>query len=398
MSTSQYTFHPFHTIGAASVFLWDPSAGGGGAWRPLGKVADAAVLITTEQAGKNLTLKGLTQPIARRNRAKRYSLTFRLLEDAGPLTLDLLFSDGAAQAPEAGGLVRVSETLRLYGGDYTELGHPYGIRSTPPEGVSGLSGSAGGSGGTVPPGSYYYWVAPLYVTEQAGLVPGAPVRSNQVTVTTGEKVTLTFTPPQGTPPAGYWVLYGTTTSLSGAMLLPGTFAGSPALVSSHAGASAPGATVFVEPLSVSSYDGQTLYDSGDDYLAEVEKGLVKRVDGGAVADGEAVVVTYVYERPASVVTSLGDAVDLERHRMVKLLQLAPADRGELTDLDPASWRETGVEFVFYKVNVALNDSRWPFSEDDFSEGASITWDCLFDGAQAKVGTVRSTYGVLAEYV
>jgi hypothetical protein len=56
-----------------------------------------------------------------------------------------------------------------------------------------------------------------------------------------------------------------------------------------------------------------------------------------------------------------------------------------------------VEFLFYKVNISLNDSRWPFSEDDFSEGASVTWDCLFDGSEAKVGLVRSTYGVLANY-
>ena len=102
-------------------------------------------------------------------------------------------------------------------------------------------------------------------------------------------------------------------------------------------------------------------------------------------------MVYAYWRPASVLTPLGDAVDLERYRQIRLLQLAPDDP------DPALWRETGVEFTFFKVNVALNDSRWPFSENDFSEGASVTWDCLFDSEQAKVGTARSTYGVLAEY-
>ena len=151
MATSQYTYHPYHTIGAATVLLWDAAAGGSGAWRPLGKVADAAVLITTEQVGKDLTLKGLTQPIARRNRAKRYSVTFRLLEDANPLTLDLLCSDGAAQSLDPQDLRTQREVLRLYGNDWRELAHPYGLRQELPAGVSDPGAAASGTGGSIPP-------------------------------------------------------------------------------------------------------------------------------------------------------------------------------------------------------------------------------------------------------
>ncbi len=47
--------------------------------------------------------------------------------------------------------------------------------------------------------------------------------------------------------------------------------------------------------------------------------------------------------------------------------------------------------------MALGDLRLAFGEEDFSEGFSVTWDCMFDPGTGRVGTVRSTYGVLAQY-
>jgi len=388
MATSQYTYHPYHTIGAASVLLWDPAAGGAGAWRPLGKVADAAVLITTEQVGKDLTLKGLTQPIARRNRAKRYSLTFRLLEDANPLTLDLLFADGASQAASPPQLVAVSEVTRLFSTDWRELAHPYGLRAELPGGVTDPGASSGSSGGSIPPGTYYYWIVP-YTTCGGVIFEGEAVATGQLLVVEGEKVTITFTPPASYTPEGYRVYFSNNDSLIEANLA-GAGNGSPIVLSEHAGSPAysPQSTPLVE---VWDYAGAVQYVLDTDYALDARKGLIKRLAGGSIPEGGQVVVTYAYQRPASVLTDLGDPVALERYRRVKLLQLAPDDP------DPEQWLETGVEFTMFKVNVSLNDSRWPFSEDEFSEGASVTWDCLFDGDEGQVGTVRSTYGVLAAY-
>lgn len=392
MATSQYTYHPYHTIGAATVQLWDPEAGGatvGGAWRPVGKVADAAVIISTEQAGKDLTVKGLTQPIARRNRAKRYSLSFRLLEDANPLSLDLLGGEGAAQQSDGLELVYTSEVLRLTGTDWREVGHPYGIAAEPPEGVSEASADSGGTGGAIPPGTYFYWVAPYLEGGGNDTFEGVATSAGSTEVAAGEKVTVTFTPPASWSPDGYRVFYNTVDSLAGASMA-GSGAQSPIVIDGHSGAisyTPPAGPLII----VRAYDGAVVFESSSDYLLEVEKGLVKRSAGGMIADGARVVVCYAYWRPPSVNTTLGDPVALERYRRVRLLQLAPDDP------DPANWRETGVEFTFFKVNVCINDSRWPFTEDDFSEGASVNWDCLYDGEEAKVGTVRSIYGILAEY-
>lgn len=392
MATSQYTYHPYHTIGAATVQLWDPNAGGAevsGAWRPLGKVADAAVIISTEQASKDLTIKGLTQPLARRNRAKRYSLSFRLIEDANPLTLDLLGSEGAAQSQDHLELVFTSEVLRLFDYEWREVGHPYGIAAVPPEGVSGAMATSGGTGGAIPPGTYFFWVVPFLEGSGNTTFEGLSCNAGSTQVNAGEKVTVTFTPPGSWNPDGYRVYYNTTDSIEGSSLA-GTGSGSPIEIGGFSGSltytSQDGPLVIVR-----DYDGTAEYAADGDFRLDVEKGLLKRATGGSIADGEAVVVSYAYWRPPSVNTPLGDPVDLERYRRVRLLQLAPDDP------DPAAWRETGVEFTFFKVNVSLNDSRWPFGENDFSEGASVTWDCLFDGAEAKVGVVRSTYGVLAAY-
>ena len=276
MATSQYTYQPYHTIGAAVLLLWDDLAGGGsGGWQSIGKVADAALNVATEQVAKEIITKGLSQPIAQRNRSKRYSLSFRLLENANPQVLGLLLADGAAQVSGAELSVATSEVLRLYATDYSELSHPYGLVSAAP-----------------------------------------PV--------------------------------------------------------------------------VKSYDAVTTYLLDTDYETVLDKGLLTRKAGGAIPAGAKLYVSYTYTQPTNVLTSIGDSVALEQYRKVKLLQL------EAEGSDPASWKEAGLEFEFYRVNINGADSAIPFSEDDFSEGASVSWDCLYDSANAAVGTVRSSYGVLAQ--
>jgi hypothetical protein len=151
-------------------------------------------------------------------------------------------------------------------------------------------------------------------------------------------------------------------------------------------------------LRLFSHDGETEYESGVDFIADIPKGLVKRISGGSIPSGGRVVAVYTYARPASVLTSLGDPVTLERYRRVKLLQLAPEDgNGNAGDLDPATWRETGVEWELHRVSVGSANSEFAFTPDDFSPGSPVVWDCLYDGAYARVGVVRSTFGVLAEY-
>ncbi len=277
MATSQYTYQPYHTIGAALLLVWDELAGGGsGGWQSVGKVADAALNVATEQVAKEIITKGLSQPIAQRNRSKRYSLSFRLLENANPHVLGLLLSDGAAQSVNSEIAVVEHAVLRLYSADYTELSHPYGLVSaTPPE--------------------------------------------------------------------------------------------------------------------VQSYDGLTTYVVDIDYETDLEKGLIKRKTGGSIPDGAKLYVEYTYTQSANVVTSIGDSVDLERYKKVKLLQL------EADGADPSKWKEAGLEFEFHRVNINGADTTILFSEDDFSEGASASWDCLYSSAEAGVGTVRSSYGVLAEF-
>lgn len=398
MSTSQYTYSPFHTIGAASVLLWDAAAcGGSGAWAHLARVADAAVLATTEHVGKQLVVKGLAQPIARRNRSKRYSLSFRLLEDANPAALDLLFGEGAVQSKSAAADISVSETLRLYGEDYTELAHPYGILDGGLPPVTNLSAIAGGTGGAILPGNYYYWVVPFVMDGEVERF-GQPTRSAQVGVATGQVVTISFTAPSGYQPDGYKIAYTLGSTLLNPLLL---VAPSPqeteVVVTTHQGAIPIEFQFDGGMIVVKSYNGQATFTEVNDYAIDVLRGLLKRVAGGAIGDGERVVVSYSYRRPPSVSTPLGDGVELERYRKVKLTQLSADDANARGDLSPATWRETGVEFEFGKVNVALGDVRLPFTEDDFSEGASVSWDCMYDPSEGRVGSVRSTYGVLAQY-
>ena len=91
----------------------------------------------------------------------------------------------------------------------------------------------------------------------------------------------------------------------------------------------------------------------------------------------------------------------ERYRRIRLVQLAPQDpqKSGLSggDLDTLTWRETGGAFDFYRVSITPGETRWPFADNDFGEGASLLWDCMYDGASSAVGTVRSSFGVLAQW-
>lgn len=398
MSTSQYTYSPFHTIGAASLLVWDTPANGGlGAWSRLARVADAAVLTTTEQVGQQLVVKGLSQPIARRNKSQRYSLSFRLLENANPAALELLLGGGAVQVRQAAQDIALSECLRLYATDYTELAHPYGVLDGGLPPVTGFSASAAGAGGNIPAGSYYYWAVP-YVLDNGVERLGQPARAEQVAVADGQTVHLAWTAPAGYQPDGYKLAYTMTgTLLSPLLVLSVGGQAMAADVLTHQGALPLELDFDASTLAVTSYDGQTTYVAGIDYLADALRGLLKRTPTGAIADGERVVASYSYRRPPCVDTPLGDNVELERYRRVKLVQLAPDDAAARGDLSPATWRETGIEFEFTRVNAALGDLRLAFSEEDFSEGFSVTWDCMFDPSTGRVGTVRSTYSVLGEY-
>ena len=396
MSSSPYNHHPFHTIGAATLLLWDPGAGSDGAWRRLSKVADCSLLMSTEQASKDITVKGLTQPIARRNRAKRYSISFRLLENAGPEAHDLIFGEATEQSGEAEGVVVAAEVLRLYGSDYTELAHPYGLLQQVPGPPGAPAASAGSTGGSIPPNTYYYWIEPVLEYGGDPVFTGEPGGTGPVTVSSGQTVTITFTPPVDYVPDGYRIFFNTADNLATAQVALANAQSSPVVLTAHQGGGS--FSEQQEPLvEVYSYDGATQYVLDTDFSVHGGKGLVKRLPGGAIAAGQRVLVLYAYERPSSIVTTLGCPVQLERYRRVRLLQLAPEPDEGAQDMNPDNWRETGIEFEFFKVNVAINDSSFPFSEDEFSEGCSLTWDCLFDGTEAKVGTVRSTYGVLAEY-
>lgn len=278
---NQYTYHPYHNIGAADVLIWDSAAlDGGGAWARVGRSADAALLMSGETLSKDLAVRGVSQPIAQRLRSRRYALSLRLLESAGPDALALLFGGGAAQSASAAGTASASEVLRLNGGEYSQLVHPYGVASSP-----------------------------------------APV--------------------------------------------------------------------------VKSYDAATTYVSNTDYELDLPQGLLRRKAGGGIPDGARVCISYSYARPAGVATPLGADSAIERYRKVKLLQLAPDPL--VSTEDPASWRESGVEFELYRVSISATDTRFGFSEQGFGEGLPLVWDCLLDPTTAKVGEVRSTYGVLAQW-
>ena len=132
MTAADYTYHPFHTIGGARLSILDPLADdGNGAWQPLGRVADAQFNVEAEKLDRLGSRRGMLQPVAQFCRSQRYSLSFRLLEQASPLALGLLAGPGAAQSSVAAGVEQYSEVLRLHGTAWHELLRPWALESSP---------------------------------------------------------------------------------------------------------------------------------------------------------------------------------------------------------------------------------------------------------------------------
>lgn len=141
MTSANYSYHPFHTIGGARLSLHDPLAdNGNGAWQPLGRVADAEFSVESEKLDRLGSQRGTLQPVAQFNRSLRYSLSFRLLEQASPLALGLLAGPGAATSNAAAGVEQYSEVLRLHGNDWTELLRPWALESSPAVAVRSYDG------------------------------------------------------------------------------------------------------------------------------------------------------------------------------------------------------------------------------------------------------------------
>ncbi len=141
MTASNYSYHPFHTIGGARLSIHDPLAdNGNGAWQPLGRVADAEFSVESEKLDRLGSQRGTLQPVAQFCRALRYSLSFRLLEQASPLALGLLAGPGAVQASSPAGVEQYSEVLRLHATDWTELLRPWALEASPPPVVRSYDG------------------------------------------------------------------------------------------------------------------------------------------------------------------------------------------------------------------------------------------------------------------
>lgn len=401
MTTATYSYHPFHSIGAAKVLLWDSAAGGGlGAWHSLGRVADCAVLVSGEAAEKSIAVRGVSQPISKRPRSRRYSLSCRLLELSGPEAQALLFGEGAAQGKKAADITVQGESLRLFGQQQHELAHPYGLLSDAPPPVTSPAASAGGSGGTIAASSYHYWIVPFLSYGGAVQFTGQAAYAGSVNVSSGQQVTLTFTAPASYTPSGYRIYFATSNNISVSRLTLETSSGSPIVLSSHT-AGALYAAPLVPPFKLLSNDGLSTYSGSSDYSLDIQRGLLARASASTVPAGSSVVALYPHYNSAQVSTPVGRHIAPERYRKLRLVQLAPQDQAQqglgAGDLDPASWRETGVEFEFYRVAITPGETRWPFAESDFGEGASLLWDCMHDGESGAVGIVRSSFGVLAQW-
>jgi hypothetical protein len=391
MSGGQYTYAPFHTIGPAAVYIYDSQAGAGaGAWSPLGRVADAAVVVTADHATKRASIYGLTQAIERRRRATQVSLSFRMLENANPITLSILFG---MSEPSYSSLYIDIKSCLAYIIELCNIDISCSALKLLRQ-CDSLAITTAGANASIPAGEYYYYVLPFYNAPGGNRIYGSPVRIGPVVIQAGQHVYLDFLPPTDWIPDGYLALYATNAAGTDILQLPISASHPPLHIDSHAGATPWTAPSPAENIIVQNYSATKRYFLGVDYSIDLQRGTLKRLEGSTIPLGSRLLITYPRAVLPSVALGIGGLADPEPYRKVKLVQLTPR---RIQDSSGSHWEESGLEFIFNRVSISSAESRLPFTEDDYCEGAIVTWECLFDPESGAAGTARTAFNILENW-
>lgn len=384
MSSSQFTYHNYQTVGPAAMLFWDPVKS---AYRRVCKISDAQVLASAEKVVKEEVIKGIREVVDERNLFRRWRLRGRLDENANPDVSKLLFASRADMPQSiytAFSILQFKEVIKLYGENIVVLSHTSDI-------ISSLAGGRVVTGvpfdgnGNIAPGTYYYLVTGVYGTtetvyeasaESQAVVVSAPKDSVALSWTASsdglpDKFRIYRTTTQGTYGANSFIGETTSTNFVDTLATPS--------------AGAPPSGMYLT--KVEKYDLSAIYQAGVDYNLDSDKGEIKRIASGSIGEGESVIVTYFYRNNAMVSTNIDPVEASPVYKKVLLIQMEKDKNG----------KESGIEIEFYKVNITSGEIGFPFTEDQFNEGVEFEWDCLYDSTSGKVGVRRDKNAVLEHF-
>jgi hypothetical protein len=258
---------------------------------------------------------------------------------------------------------------------------------------------------------YYLWIVPITVDQDvahgfsaktnaqilailnagtwnrgAEYVPHTPSASASVTLTLNHSIDVTWTEPTTGPrPTHYVIVMGTaddiedTASHIVGVVAYGTAAINIAAVGTVDWGDDPavGDTACVESIGVTSevrtFTALTLTT---DYTFDKTTGALKRVDGGAISDGEPVRINvWVFAEESETITGGGSVIN-ENYKHVRFWLMRP------TGTDPDTRRGRGLILDCPRVNIAkLAQDLLTGNDDGWHNPGGFSLVALFDGAK-----------------
>lgn len=367
MSKTNITKHPdFVHIGPAVLSLYD-------------EVND--LLVVTGKADdlvlrKAVTIEALTEivnGVAVESKAQpvseAYTLTGRLVETLDPNTQYLMLKNcGTPAVTGTCSIATETEKIQMFLGRQVKLKRESGFYGTGAlSGAQSASASAYGTGGGIAAGDYTVVVTTVYDDTE-----GDYVETNEVTVGVGQKVELTITPPGGgmspTPDSYRIYVYesgaGETREADADLILTTTTT-NVFFVSWTRGADYPGDQT--SSFAVTDSTGGTTYEVGVDYTIDASCAMFCLEEGGAIDDGDWVIVEYTYWTNPYVEMTIGPSDRLPKYVHPVILAFKDDDR-----TTPVG---RGIEIHLWKV-IADSSWDWELSRMDFGTGFNFEWKVL----------------------
>lgn len=364
MSKTNITKHPdFAHIGSAVLSLYDEM---NDLLVVTGKADDlvlrkAVTLEALTEIVNGVAVESKAQPVS-----EAYTLTGRLVETLDPNTQYLMLKNcGTPAKTGTCGIGTEKEKVQMFAGRQIKLKREsgfYGAGALPaPQAVS-----AGkfGTGGGISTGTYTFTVTAVYDGTE-----GAYKDSNSLAVTLGECIALTIVPPGAgaSPTPNFFRVYVAKSpqTRQEAKLILETNTTNVFFSTWTLGTTYPGDQD--SSFTVTDETGEITYDAGVDYSIDESCAMFCLEEGGAIADGQWVIVQYTYYTNPYVEMTIGPSGRLPKYVHPVILSFHDDDR------EPPVGR--GVEIHLWKV-VADSGWDWELSRMDFGGGFNFEWKVL----------------------
>ena len=386
---SSYTHERAASIGPCRVVIRDTDKS---AWLHFCKMDNVEVRREATEAVAREILQNVKRDMRRVQTDMKVTLRGDIMESINPNVLEMLFGDGSVPTTfEAAAVTQTKEIVHLAEEKAIPLLRPHIIASTLPPPTNTVI-ALSGIGSTLTQVAHYVWVTASYdESDDHHSTPDASTPASVTVTAAQENILVTWDAPVTGNPHHYTVWESQAAGVATALKV-GTTNSLSYLITADATGTAYN-TTDTNPFIVKDYTEVTTYVANTDYVFNTTLGTVRRMNTGAIGNGEPVIVTYHFNAAKYSQTEIGPGRMQVRTAALRLYQIAGVEN-EAGD----AIVETGLIIDLHKVDLLGGSFDWPFTEDEFFAGVSIELECMIAPQTNTFGTVEGHDEVMEDWV